>query len=175
MKHFIVIDMQNDFCTGALANKDAVAIIPRIKAELQAAKAAGMHIIFTQDSHDLNYLDTNEGKHLPVPHCIRNSEGWKIVPELLDEVTIDDLDSGKAQFNEKMHFSFDKWTDYIKSGDEVVMCGTCTDICVISNALAIKAIDDVEVTVIADCCAGLTKEKHNAALNVMESCQCTIR
>lgn len=169
MKHFIVIDMQNDFCTGALANKDAVAIIPRIKAELQAAKAEKANIIFTRDTHNEDYLETGEGKHLPVKHCIWNTKGWEIVPELMEETDEDTL------FIDKFHFGYDDWAEFIKEGDEVVICGTCTDICVVSNSLAIKAIENVEVTVIADCCAGLTKESHEAALKVMECCQCNIR
>lgn len=169
MKHFIVIDMQNDFCTGALANKDAVAIIPRIKAELQAAKAEKANIIFTRDTHGEDYLETGEGKHLPVKHCHQNTEGWEIVPELMEETDEDTL------FIDKLHFGYDGWEEFIKEGDEVVICGTCTDICVVSNALALKAIENVEVTVIADCCAGLTKESHEAALKVMECCQCNIR
>lgn len=169
MKHFIVIDMQNDFCTGALANKDAVAIIPRIKAELQAAKAEKANIIFTRDTHGDDYLETGEGKHLPVKHCVADTEGWHIVPELQEEVDENTL------FIDKAHFGYDGWEEFIKEGDEVVICGTCTDICVVSNSLAIKAIEGVEVTVIADCCAGLTKESHEAALKVMECCQCNIR
>ena len=169
MKHFIVIDMQNDFCTGALANKDAVAIIPRIKEELQKARAEGSNIIFTRDTHNENYLETGEGKHLPVPHCVKDTEGWQIVPELMEETDENTL------FIDKTHFGFDNWAEFIKEGDEVAICGTVTSICVISNALAIKAIEGVEVTVIADCCAGLTKEDHEAALKVMECCQCNIR
>lgn len=169
MKHFIVIDMQNDFCTGALANKDAVTIIPRIKAELQAAKAEKANIIFTRDTHSENYLETGEGKHLPVKHCVKDTEGWQVVPELMEETDEDTL------FIDKLHFGYDGWEEFIKEGDEVVICGTCTDICVVSNSLAIKAIENVEVTVIADCCAGLTKESHEAALKVMECCQCNIR
>ena len=169
MKHFIVIDMQNDFCTGALANKDAVAIIPRIKAELQAAKAEKANIIFTRDTHSEDYLETGEGKHLPVKHCVKDTEGWQVVPELMEETDEDTL------FIDKLHFGYDGWEEFIKEGDEVVICGTCTDICVVSNSLAIKAIENVEVTVIADCCAGLTKESHEAALKVMECCQCNIR
>lgn len=169
MKHFIVIDMQNDFCTGALANKDAVAIIPRIKAELQAAKAEKANIIFTRDSHNEDYLETGEGKHLPIKHCVKDTKGWEIVPELMEETDENTL------FIDKLHFGYDGWEEFIKEGDEVVICGTCTDICVVSNSLAIKAIENVEVTVIADCCAGLTKESHEAALKVMECCQCNIR
>lgn len=169
MKHFIVIDMQNDFCTGALANKDAVAIIPRIKAELQAAKAEKANIIFTRDTHGEDYLETGEGKHLPVKHCVKDTKGWEIVPELMEETDDDTL------FIDKLHFGYSGWEEFIKEGDEVVIVGVCTDICVISNSLAIKAIENVEVTVIADCCAGLSKESHEAALKVMECCQCNIR
>ena len=169
MKHFIVIDMQNDFCTGALTNKDAVAIIPRIKEELQKARAEGSNIIFTRDTHSENYLETGEGKHLPVKHCVKDTEGWQVVPKLMEETDEDTL------FIDKPHFGYDDWKNYIKPGDEVTICGTVTSICVISNALSIKAIEGVEVTVIADCCAGLTKEDHEAALKVMECCQCNIR
>lgn len=169
MKHFVVVDMQNDFCTGALKNDAAVAIIPRLKAEIQAAKAEEANIIFTRDTHAENYMETGEGKHLPVKHCVKDTEGWQVVPELMEET------DEKTLFIDKTHFGFDNWADYVKEGDEVVICGTCTDICVVSNALALKAIEGVEVTVIADCCAGLTKESHEAALKVMECCQCNIR
>lgn len=168
MKHFVVVDMQNDFCTGALANKDAVEIIPRIKAELQKAKAEKANIIFTRDTHAENYMETGEGKHLPVKHCVKDTKGWQVVPELMEEA------DENITFIDKLHFGFDKWADYIKEGDEVTICGTCTEICVISNSLALKAIEGVEVNVIADCCAGLTKESHEAALNVMGCCQCNI-
>lgn len=168
MKHFVVVDMQNDFCTGALANKDAVEVIPRIKAELQAAKAEKANIIFTRDTHGENYLETGEGKHLPVKHCVKDTEGWQVVPELMEEADENTL------FIDKTHFGFDNWAEYVKEGDEVTICGTCTDICVVSNSLALKAIEGVEVNVIADCCAGLTKETHEAALNVMKCCQCNI-
>lgn len=168
MKHFIVIDMQNDFCTGTLKNDAAVAIIPRLKAELQAAKANGDNIIFTRDTHFDGYLETGEGKHLPVKHCIQNTEGWEIVPELKEE--IDD----KTTIIDKLHFGYDNWGNYIKPNDEVTIVGTCTDICVVSNALALKMIEGVEVKVIADCCAGLTPESHEAALTTMKMCQCEI-
>lgn len=168
MKHFIVIDMQNDFCTGTLKNDAAVAIIPRLKAELQAAKANGDNIIFTRDTHFDGYLETGEGKHLPVKHCIQNTEGWEIVPELKEE--IDD----KTTIIDKLHFGYDNWGNYIKPNDEVTIVGTCTDICVVSNALALKMIEGVEVKVIADCCAGLTPESHEAALTTMQMCQCEI-
>ncbi len=160
--------MQNDFCTGALANKDAVAIIPNIKAALQKAKAEGMNLIFTHDSHDENYMETGEGKHLPFPHCIEGTEGWEIVPELAEEATDETL------YVDKKHFGFEGWKEFIRPGDEVTICGTVTSICVCSNALAIKMIENVEVNVLANCCADLTAENHKAALAVMKACQCNI-
>lgn len=165
MKHFVVIDMQNDFCTGALPNKEAVAAIPFIKARLKEAKSNGDNIIFTRDTHFSNYLETNEGKHLPIPHCISGTKGWEIVPELMKET------DENTVFIDKLHFGYDNWENFIKEGDEVVMVGTCTDICVISNALALKQIDDVEVTVLAEGCAGLNPTLHEQALFVMGSCQ----
>lgn len=170
MKHLIIIDMQRDFLNGALANPDAVAIVPRIKVEIEKAVANGDNIIFTQDTHSENYLSTNEGKHLPVVHCVADTDGWDIEPELLKATG----DYEDVLFIEKRHFGYDNWKEYIAEGDDVTMCGTCTDICVVSNALAIKAIEGVEVNVIADCCAGLSKEKHEHALDVMASCQCNI-
>lgn len=168
MKHFIVVDMQNDFCTGALANKDAVAIIPRLKAELQAAKTAGMNIIFTRDTHSENYMETGEGKHLPVPHCVKDTEGWQIVPELMEEIDDNTL------FVNKAHFGFDGWKEFIKSGDEVVICGTCTSICVSANVSALKMIEGVEVKVLCDCCADINEEAHKAGLKVMEMQQAVL-
>lgn len=168
MKHFIVVDMQNDFCTGALANKDAVAIIPRLKAELQAAKTAGMNIIFTRDTHAENYMETGEGKHLPVPHCIHDTEGWQVVPELMEEIDDNTL------FVNKAHFGFDGWKEFIKSGDEVVICGTCTSICVSANVSALKMIEGVEVKVLCDCCADINEEAHKAGLKVMEMQQAVL-
>ena len=162
MKYFIVIDMQNDFVTGALANKDAEATIKRIKAEIGKAKAEGAKIIFTRDTHAApeEYLKTGEGKHLPVPHCEHGTKGWEIVPELnsTPEVTVID----------KYHFGYDKWAEIIHPGDEVTICGTCTSICVSANVSVLKMIEDVEVKVICDCCSDVSKEAHKAGLKVME-------
>ena len=165
-KYFIVVDMQNDFTTGALANEDAVAIIPNIAALISQFRREGATIIYTRDTHKENYLNTLEGKYLPVAHCLQNTSGWEIVPELMPK-------SGDIIIN-KTHFGYDHWSAYISEGSEVYMCGTCTDICVVSNALAIKSIEGVDVTIIANACAGLTKEKHEAALETMRSCQCKV-
>ena len=168
MKHFIVIDMQNDFCTGALANKEAVAIIPRIKAELQKARAEGSNIIFTRDTHNENYLETGEGKHLPVKHCIIYTKGWEIVPELMEETDENTL------FIDKLHFGYDDWAEFIKEGDEVVMCGTVGSICVAANVSMLKAIENVEVTVLKDGVSDLSDEMKDAALKVMAAQQAKI-
>lgn len=184
-KFLVVIDMQNDFCyTGKLANADAVAAIPFIKAQIENARKNGTRIIYTRDTHGSDYMETGEGKHLPFPHCINESYGWQIVDELkpvdpiiwlnCEEVKAEIEDSNRDIIVNKNHFGFDKWSYLIPEGSEVTMVGTCTDICVISNALALKAIEGVEVTILAEGCAGLTKEKHDHALDAMDSCQCKV-
>lgn len=183
-KFLVVIDMQNDFCTGALKNDDAVAVIPFIKAQIEHARKNGTKIIFTRDTHGSNYMETIEGKYLPVPHCIRDTKGWEIVDELTPKGNVLVYNPGvpaklsdavlDATIINKTHFGFDEWKKFIPEDSEVTMVGTCTDICVVSNALAIKAIEGVEVTILAEGCAGLTKEKHEHALDVMTSCQCRV-
>lgn len=183
-KFLVVIDMQNDFCTGALKNDDAVAVIPFIKAQIEHARKNGTKIIFTRDTHGSDYMETGEGKHLPVPHCIRDTKGWEIVDELAPKGNVLVYNPGvpaklsdavlDATIINKTHFGFDEWKKFIPEDSEVTMVGTCTDICVVSNSLAIKAIEGVEVTVLAEGCAGLTKEKHEHALDVMASCQCRV-
>lgn len=182
-KFLVVIDMQNDFCTGALKNDDAVAVIPFIKAQIENARKNGAQIIYTRDTHGSDYMETSEGKHLPVPHCIRETKGWEIVDELAPKGNVLvynpgvpvklDADNADIIIN-KTHFGFDDWKRFIPEDSEVTVVGTCTDICVVSNSLAMKAIEGVEVTVLAEGCAGLTKEKHEHALDVMASCQCRV-
>lgn len=168
MDKLIVIDMQNDFCTGSLKNDDAVAVIPFIKKMIEHFQEKGDQVIFTRDTHHDNYLSTTEGAHLKIPHCIKGTKGWEIVPELNS--------TPKTIVIDKVHFGYptEAWNHYIEPGDHVYMVGTCTDICVVSNALAIKGIEGVEVTIYAEGCAGLTKDRHEAALLVMESCQCEV-
>lgn len=164
MKVLIIIDMQNDFITGTLANPEAQRIIPFIKEKIAEFREENAKILYTHDTHGLNYLETLEGKKLPIKHCIAGTEGWQIVKELRpaeNEKTIC-----------KSAFGFNNWRLYLDNRDEIYLCGTCTDICVISNALAIKtACPESEVYVFKDGCAGLTKEKHEHALDVMASCQ----
>ena len=159
MKFFIVIDMQNGFLTGSLANPAAQEIIPRIKEEIEKARKEGATIIYTRDTHQENYLETGEGKHLPIKHCVEGTDDWQIIDELKpgdDDVIIN-----------KDHFGYAAWDDYIKPGDEVTMVGTCTSICVCANFSAIKMIENVEITVLKDCCADLSDEMQEAALKVM--------
>ena len=166
-KFFIVIDMQNDFVTTSqLANPVAAKTIPFIKEQIQRYKEKGYQVVFTRDTHYENYMETGEGKHLPFVHCVKGTKGWEIVPELNS--------TPEAIVIDKEHFGYDGWKNYIKPGDEVVMCGTVTSICVASNALAIKMIEGVEVTILAEGCSGLLNEDHEAALKVMECCQCNV-
>lgn len=166
-KFFIVIDMQNDFVTTSqLANPVAAKTIPFIKEQIQRYKEKGYQVVFTRDTHYENYMETGEGKHLPFVHCVKGTKGWEIVPELNS--------TPEAIVIDKEHFGYDGWKNYIKPGDEVVMCGTVTSICVASNALAIKMIEGVEVTILAEGCSGLSNEDHEAALKVMECCQCNV-
>ena len=179
MNILVIIDMQNDFITGSLANKAAEAIVPSIVDEIRPKETmyAYNEIILTRDTHGYDYLKTNEGKHLPVPHCINGTEGW-----LVDKRIRDALDSVSGycpiDYLDKNTFGTYNWIKYIRqdhllgSDLNITLCGTCTDICVISNALILKAMyPEANIKVIQNCCAGLTPEKHKAALEVMRSCQ----
>jgi nicotinamidase-related amidase len=174
MKTLIVIDVQNDFFTGALGSKEAVNILPNIKKKIEAYIDAGDEVIFTRDTHGEAYLDTNEGKHLPIPHCIKGTDGWQIVKE---------IDRPECEHIDKFTFGYPDW-DISASDDgsfsdrnfsEIEIIGVCTDICVISNALILKALfPEIDITVDASCCAGVTPETHKAALTAMKSCQINI-
>lgn len=165
MRTLIVVDMQNDFITGRLGTPEAVAIVPKVKAKIEEYRALDWPVVFTQDTHFENYLDTTEGKKLPVKHCVMGTRGWQIVHGL----SIDEND----RFIEKYTFGFSDWDKLpIWKGDFEIV-GVCTDICVISNALILKALakEMAEITVDASCCAGTTPENHKAALQVMKACQ----
>ena len=165
-KYFIVIDMQNDFVTGSLANPAAKATIPFIKNQIKHFKEKGYQIVFTRDTHSENYLETNEGKHLPVVHCIKGTKGWEIVPELNS--------TPEAIVIDKTHFGYTDWDCLIKPGDEVVMCGTVGSICVSANVSMLKAIENVEVTVLKEGVSDLSDEMKDAALKVMAAQQAKI-
>ena len=170
-KVLVVIDMQNDFIDGALANPAAQEIVDKV-ADL--AKGWKGRIIFTRDTHQEDYLETQEGRKLPVKHCITGTDGWRINEK------IERAAKGNAfvsvQYVDKPSFGagtllFDA---IVQEGvpDEIVFCGTCTDICVVSNALILKSfLPETPMFAVKNCCAGLTKEKHEAAIEVMKSCQ----
>lgn len=166
-KTLIVVDMQNDFIDGSLGTKEAQAIVPNVKKKIETYRDNGDEIIFTRDTHYENYLDTAEGKHLPVVHCVKGTHGWSIAKGLkMDEdICIDKETFGWMNWNETKE-------KYGLEMSEIEMAGLCTDICVVSNALILKvAFPDVEITVDAECCAGVTPETHKAALETMKMCQ----
>lgn len=160
-KTLIVIDMQKDFIDGSLGTKEAVAIVENVKKKIAEYEANGDEIIFTRDTHQENYLSTNEGKKLPVEHCIQGTEGWKIW---------EGLEVPGAIYIDKPSFGYMNWKEYDLENVELV--GLCTDICVVSNALIIKATyPEISVKVDSSCCAGVTPESHQAALTTMKMCQ----
>ena len=162
MKTLIVVDMQNDFVHGPLGTPEARAIIPNIKKKIDQYIEHGDRVIFTRDTHATNaYLKTNEGRHLPIKHCIYGTKGWMVV---------DELDVTTCEHINKPTFGWTYWDNYLF--EEIELCGVCTDICVASNALMLKAMfSEINITVDANCCAGTTPENHKAALQVMKSCQ----
>ena len=170
-KVLIVIDMQNDFITGSLGSKDAEAIVPTVKEKIDSYIKEGFPVIFTRDTHGKGYLNSMEGKNLPVEHCIKGTFGWEIPEDIAVE---------NAEYINKFSFGYDSWhhiktlSDAYVNGEYCIfeLVGLCTDICVVSNALILKAIySEAEIIVDASCCAGTTPEKHNAALETMKSCQ----
>lgn len=165
-KILLVIDMQNDFVTGALKNDDAQAIVNDIVKRIENFDG---EIIATRDTHQPNYLSTTEGKHLPVAHCVQNTWGWEIVPEIANA-----LAKKNALLIDKPTFGYTDW-GVLQGADEVEMVGTCTDICVVSNALIIKAQHpDLDLRVCKRLCAGTTQANHDSALAVMACCQVKI-
>lgn len=160
-KTLIVVDMQKDFIDGALGTREAVAIVENVKKKIAEYQSNGDEIIFTRDTHQADYLNTNEGKYLPVEHCIEGTDGWQIQ---------EGLEIPGAIYIDKPTFGYLNWADY--NLEEVEIIGLCTDICVVSNALIIKAVyPEIKVAVDASCCAGVTPESHEAALTTMKMCQ----
>lgn len=173
-KYLIVVDMQNDFVTGSLGTKEAQAITARM---LQKVKEFQGVVIFTKDTHAEDYLSTQEGRMLPVEHCIKGTDGWQLIPEL-EEIQ----QQGKHPVFEKNTFGSVELARFLlgkhqeKEIESVELAGLCTDICVISNALLIKAfMPELSVAVDASCCAGVSPDKHRAALQTMESCQIILK
>jgi len=174
-KVLIVIDAQEDFTRGALRNEEAIKALPVIHDIVRYARENHFTgIFYTQDTHDPDYSETQEGRNLPVPHCIEGTKGWEICPEVYSGTT----DQQAVYFIKKGAFGSRDWTGYghlIQNADEIWMCGFCTDICVSANFQILKAtFPEVPVIVIEDACAGVTPELHEAALKVMKSCQAKV-
>lgn len=178
MEYLVVVDMQNDFVGGALGTAEARNIVPYVVGRVVDGINRGEEVLFTRDTHGPDYLDTQEGRKLPVPHCVRGTEGWEIIEQLQEHA---------AHPIDKPTFGSQYLGDLLKSRDEdlkkrgesgvekVTLVGLCTDICVISNALLIKAfLPEAEVVVDAKCCAGVTPESHRNALEAMKVCQITV-
>lgn len=164
-KILIVIDMQNDFIDGSLGTKEAVAIVPNVIEKIKEYKPENVYA--TKDTHPVNYLETQEGRNLPVEHCIDGTAGWEIQPDIAKLIP-------ESHVYPKPTFGSVKLAQDITAlgPDEIELVGLCTDICVVSNALMLKAfMPEVPITVDASCCAGVTPEKHAAALETMKSCQ----
>lgn len=163
----IVIDMQNDFIDGSLGTPEAQAIVPRVAEIIDEYKNRGDRIIFTRDTHEENYLRTSEGKKLPVVHCVKDTHGWQIA---------DGLYHAGDEIIDKPSFGWTKWADSFDEAPEALeLIGLCTDICVVSNALILKALyPDAEITVDASACAGVTPDTHMSALQTMKMCQINV-
>ena len=172
----IVIDMQVGFTTGSLANPDAVEIIPKIVNRID--KFDGNRIIVTRDTHHPNYLNTQEGRKLPIEHCIYGTVDWLVVPEIQTALNNAEVRGITVDYIDKETFGYNYWGGYISDDYEgtITMVGTCTGICVISNAAALKATcPEAEIDVIADECACLNETTHNTALEAMKLMQINIK
>lgn len=169
-KVLVVVDFQNDFITDVLGTKQAVSIVPEMIKKIRQRKAEGYTIFVTMDTHHKNYLFTQEGKRLPVSHCIEGEKGWQLYPEAAP------LLANCSIYKKETFGSIDMALD-IKSQnpDSIELIGLCTDICVVSNALLLKAfMPETVISVDSKCCAGVTPERHKAALETMASCQIDI-
>lgn len=171
MKLMVVVDMQNDFVTGCLGSNEAKAIVEKMVKTLNEFDG---EIVFTRDTHFENYMETMEGKKLPVPHCIKDSEGWQIIPELK---TISEREDVKIF--DKLTFGSLELASYVKDNadkyDEIELIGVCTDICVISNALLIKAsVPNKKIVADHALCAGVSPTSHKNALEAMKCCHIDI-
>ena len=167
MKFCVVVDMQNDFITGSLGSKFAEAIVPCVE---QKVKAFEGKVIFTRDTHEEDYLKTQEGRKLPVKHCIRDTDGWQICDELLPyaETIVDKITFGSVELPVLLE-------SFRTEVEEIELCGLCTDICVISNAMILKAaFPEARIVVDAAACAGVSQVSHNTALQAMKAVQIEI-
>lgn len=181
-KILVVIDMQNDFIDGPLGTPEAQAIVPKIVHKMKTYSGTDTDILFTKDTHYDNYLETQEGKNLPVEHCKFMTNGWSINKDIAAEFKVGDyfIYSSRDIINSRIlkeTFGSFKLIDLLKTIDfeEIELVGVCTDICVVSNAMLLKAaFPEKLITVDASCCAGVTPETHKAALTTMKMCQINV-
>lgn len=166
----VVVDMQNDFIDGALGTKEAIAIVPGVKQKIRDFQGK---VFFTRDTHGTDYMSTQEGQKLPVPHCIKGTNGWQIHPDLqplCQGTPVDKVTFGSSELAALLQAE-----DLKEPVDSITFIGLCTDICVISNALLVKAfLPEAKIIVDASCCAGVTPESHRNALEAMKVCQIQI-
>ena len=166
----LVVDMQNDFIDGALGTAEAEAIVPKVAEKIRSFSGK---VLFTRDTHEENYMDTQEGKNLPVPHCIRGTQGWQISSKLMEFCKDEPIN--KETFGSVELGSVLKAAHQENPIETITFIGLCTDICVISNAMLVKAfLPEVKLIVDASCCAGVTPESHKNALEAMKVCQIEI-
>lgn len=166
----VVVDMQNDFVDGALGTPEAVKIVPLVAEKIRQFEG---RVLFTRDTHEQNYLETQEGKNLPVPHCVKGTKGWEICPgleALRTETPIDKVTFGSTELGIVL-----KAANEENAIASITFVGLCTDICVISNALLAKAfLSETKIIVDASCCAGVTPQSHQTALEAMKVCQIVV-
>lgn len=167
----IVVDMQKDFVDGALGSSEAVEIVDTVVEKIRGFDGP---IFVTMDTHDEDYLDTMEGRNLPVKHCIKGTDGWKLNSEVekalegKDFIIVEKPTFGSLKLVEMLR-------EYVDCDVEIELVGLCTDICVVSNALLLKAsFYETPIYVDAGACAGVSPEAHNAALSTMKSCHINV-
>ena len=178
-KILIVVDMQNDFITGSLGTKEAVGIVPEVLKKIREYDINDIYV--TRDTHQADYLSTNEGRHLPVEHCIENSWGWELQDDVKNAVKgaviVDKPTFGSTKLAAMLSRVYDELPASANDTKElsIELIGLCTDICVVSNALLLKAqMPEITIRVDSNCCAGVTPESHEAALTTMRMCQIEI-
>lgn len=169
-RSLVIIDMQNDFIDGPLGTPEAIQVKTNIIKSLNFHSFSSIYL--TRDTHFSHYLETAEGKKLPIPHCIYKTDGWQINPDIMNKIR----ESGVPyHYLDKHSFGYNQWNSlstFLESEEEIIIIGVCTDICVVSNALILKSIfHETPIKVISYMCAGTSVEKHNEALDVMRSCQ----
>lgn len=177
MNVLVVIDMQNDFIDGALGTEEAAAIVPKVIRKIQDFEG---RVFFTRDTHEEDYLDTQEGRKLPIKHCIKGTDGWQIRTEidaLRREPAIDKPSFGSEELGQTLRELDHNLREQGDGGIETItLIGLCTDICVISNAMILKAVfPEIPIIVDSECCAGVTVETHKNALEAMKICQIDVR